>query len=117
MATIDDVKILLMGAGENQDALLNLIIGNTEASLKLRIGAKSVPDELNHVVVEVAIKRFNRLKNEGMSSYGQEGETITFSTDDFNDFADDIDAWLDANATPKTLGTLRFVNPYGGGSQ
>ena len=119
MATLDDVKLLLGFTNADQDDLLNLIISNTEAGLKLRVGGVGeVPPELGHVVTEVAVRRFNRRKNEGMSSYGQEGETITFDdAADFDAFADDIDAWLDQHQQPKSLGTVRFINAYGGGSR
>lgn len=115
---ITDVKTLLGIVDADYDDLLSLIIKNTQSSLKLRIGLKtadSVPDDLAHVVIEVAIRRYNRRKNEGMASYSQEGETITYATADFDDFADDIEAWKEANAKPTSYGAVRFVNAYGGG--
>lgn len=115
--TLADVKTLLGFTDTDRDALLGLIIHNTQQSLKLRVGLKatdSVPADLSHVVIEVAIRRFNRRKNEGMTSYTQEGETVTYGTSDFDDFEDDLEAWKDANAKPTNLGGVRFVNAYGG---
>jgi hypothetical protein len=116
MATLDDVKTLLRIKKNDQDDLLNLIIANTTASLRLRLSlaaSKPIPDELSYIVTEVAVRRFNRLHNEGMKSYGQEGESITFDSNDFDAFADDIDQWKDANAQVKTLGHVTFLNGHG----
>lgn len=117
MATLDDVKTLLRINNNDQDDLLNLIITNTTASLRLKLSLaapKPIPDELSYIVTEVAVRRFNRLHNEGMKSYGQEGESITFDSNDFDAFADDMDQWKDANAQAKTLGSVTLLNGYGG---
>ncbi len=56
----------------------------------------------------MAVKRYNRLANEGMSSYTQEGQSITFSANDFDEFANDIDAWKDENGV-KDNNSGRFL--------
>ena len=97
----------------NQDDLLDVIIENTEQALCFKLSADEVPKELNYVLVEVAIKRFNRLKNEGMTSYSQEGESITFNSSDFDDFNSDIQQWrADNNKNERSLGKVHFINPY-----
>jgi hypothetical protein len=116
MATLNDIKTLLRIKENNQDDLLNLIIANTTASLRLKLSLaapKPIPDELSYIVTEVAVRRFNRLHNEGMKSYGQEGESITFDNNDFDAFADDIVQWKDTNAQVKTLGHVTFLNGHG----
>lgn len=118
--TLMDLKTLIGLEGDSsQDALLKLIIKNTTAQLrtKLHLGpGKPIPEELGYILTEVAVRRYNRRSNEGMASYGQEGETITFNADDFADFAADIAGWLDDNKPEEaaTLGRVRFLNPYGG---
>lgn len=95
----------------SKDNLLNLIVANTEASLKVKLHKKAtekVPDELNYILLEVAVRRFNRLKNEGMANYSQEGETITFNSNDFDDFKDDINKYLIDNKV-QSRGVARFI--------
>lgn len=95
----------------SKDNLLNLIVANTEASLKVKLHKKAtekVPDELNYILLEVAVRRFNRLKNEGMANYSQEGETITFNSNDFDDFKDDINKYLIDNEV-QSRGVARFI--------
>ena len=107
------IKTLLGLKDNNQDDLLDVIIENTEQALCFNLSADEVPKELNYVLVEVAIKRFNRLKNEGMTSYSQEGESITFNSSDFNDFNSDIQQWrADNNKNERSLGKVHFINPY-----
>lgn len=102
----------------SKDNLLNLIVANTEASLKVKLHKKAtekVPDELNYILLEVAVRRFNRLKNEGMANYSQEGESITFNSNDFDDFKDDITDWLaDEEDKPTALGHVSFISGYSG---
>lgn len=114
---LDDLKVMLGLTGNDQDALLKLIVKQTEAALQFKLGTQSVPEELQWIELEVCISRFNRLKNEGMTSYSQEGESITFKTSDFDDFADDINEWRRQHQKDtKSLGHVAFINPYGGDS-
>ena len=113
MEVIDKIKTLLGLKDNDQDNLLNVIIENTEQALCFKLSVDEVPKELDYVLVEVAIKRFNRLKNEGMTSYSQEGESITFNSSDFNDFNSNIQQWrADNNKNERSLGKVHFINPY-----
>jgi hypothetical protein len=94
------------------DGVLKLIIDNTELQLKVKLSlfddSAQVPYELSYIPLQVEVKRFNRLKNEGMTSFTQEGESITFNDNDFDEFQDDISAWkTQHNAT-----VLKAIDPY-----
>lgn len=120
MEDLANLKKLLMLKKDDvsKDELLQLILDNTSASLKIKLHRKAsgaVPDELNYILLEVAVRRFNRLKNEGMANYSQEGESITFNSDDFDDFKDDIVDWLaDQEDKPTSLGKVSFISGYSG---
>lgn len=113
---LDEVKTMLGLKKDDQDDLLKLIIKNTTASLRVKLALKKgdgIPEELGYIVTEVSIRRFNRLNNEGMSNYSQEGESITYQSTDFDDFAADIDDYKSQkNIASKSLGTLHVLNPY-----
>ncbi|MDY3702785.1 MAG: phage head-tail connector protein [Limosilactobacillus coleohominis] len=121
MATLDDLKTMLTLKSDQQDGILNLIIGNTEQALRFKLElntGEKLPPELSYIELEVCVRRFNRLKNEGMTSYSQEGESITFNSSDFDDFMDDINLWKRRHGRDvKTLGKLQFFNPYRGDSR
>ena len=106
MAVIDDVKALL--GIEDEDNKLNVIITLTENRLKALLGQKEVPSELEYIVTEVSIARFNRIGSEGLSGHTVEGEALTFKDNDFDQYADDIQTWRDAQSD-QDIGRIRFL--------
>lgn len=115
---LDDLKTMLQLSTEKMDGVLNLIIKNTVAQARFKLGLineEEFPSELAYIPMEVCVRRYNRLKNEGMSSYSQEGESITFNSSDFDDFMDDIAEWRKKREV-KSLGKIQFINPYAGDS-
>lgn len=112
---LSDLKTMLGLTTSNSDDVLNLIINNTMQALRFKLGlnaSDAFPSELDWVALEVCVRRFNRLKNEGMSSYSQEGESITFQSDDFNDFQKDIDEWKANNNSKHVKPKAQFINPF-----
>lgn len=105
MATLDKVKSLL-GNPTDVDDKLNTIIELTESRFKILINTDTIPDNLDYVVTEVSIKRFNRIGSEGLSSHSVEGESLSFSDDDFSQYKPDIRAYLESQKSD--LATLRF---------
>ena len=119
--SIENLKTMLQLTTDKQDDLLNLIIENTEQALRFKLSLETkevIPDELSFIALEVCVRRYNRLANEGMASYSQEGQSITFNSSDFDDFIDDINAWREQNGkNVKSLGHVQFFNPYRGDSR
>ena len=114
--TLADLKTMMEIKSDTQDDVLNLIISNTTKALRFKLDLKpteAFPDELSYIALEVCVRRYNRRKNEGMTSYEQEGQSFTFKSTDFDDFADDINDWKDANGKNATsLGTVSFISGY-----
>lgn len=110
---LSDLKTMLQIKDNKRDDVLKLIIKNTTSALSFKLGLKAdsnVPSELDFILLEVAVKRYNRLANEGMSSYSQEGQSITFSTNDFDEFASDIANWKDENSVKdNNSGAFLFI--------
>lgn len=113
---LTELKTMLGLADDTRDALLSLIIKTTVQALRFKLAlapSEPFPSDLSYIALEVCVKRFNRLKNEGMTSYSQEGESITFNSNDFDDFQADIDAWKERNGkNAQTLGRGFFFDPY-----
>ncbi|MFK3494434.1 phage head-tail connector protein [Staphylococcus aureus] len=93
MATKENIKVLLGLKDSKQDGLLDIIIKNTESRLlsKLPFNIKKVPDNLSFIVEEVAVKRYNRIGSEGMTTESVEGRTNTFQANDFDEYQSIID--------------------------
>lgn len=106
---LENLKLLLGITDNGQDDRLNYLISSVSERLCILLGgAGGVPDELEYVVVEVAAIRFNRIGSEGYSSHTVEGESISFSDDDFAGYANEIQAYINAQDDNKT-GKVRFI--------
>ena len=114
--TLADLKTMMEIKTDAQDDVLNLIITNTTKALRFKLDLKPTedfPEELSYIALEVCVRRYNRRKNEGMTSYEQEGQSFTFKSNDFDDFAHDINDWKEANGkNAKSLGTVSFISGY-----
>ena len=108
---LNDLKILLDIAEEDVDfdKKLELIIGNAGKQVLsyLPAGTKEVPPELEYIVCELAVIRFNRLGNEGLVSFSQEGESITYG-DDIAPYLSAIQEW-NKRQKDNTKGRVRFL--------
>lgn len=106
------LKIALQLKDDSQDDLLALYLADATDFLKLRLSladTDELPAQMQAIVRDVAVKKFNRFKNEGMQSYSQEGESITFASDDFADFEAEIEQWKhDHNGVNRG----EWINPY-----
>lgn len=102
---LDNLKKML---GTEDTALLQLIVSNVTARLKVLLGGIEPPDEMDYIVFEVSVKRFNRIGSEGMTSHTVEGESTNYADDDFAEYSDDIQAFLDTQKNT-TRGKVRFI--------
>lgn len=101
----------LLGITESDpetDKKLMWILESSKARLKLLLGGIEPPEELNHIIVEVSIIRFNRIGSEGLTSHTVEGESQTWNEDDFSGFEDEIESFLDAQKETRK-GRVRFL--------
>lgn len=105
---LEKLKIMLSIEENDIDEKLRLIIANTTSRLKLLLGGIDPPEEMDHIVLEVSIIRFNRIGSEGMESHSVEGESSSYVSDDFSDFTDEIQAFLDKQKNG-TRGKVRFL--------
>ncbi|HFM9393702.1 phage head-tail connector protein [Enterococcus faecium] len=88
MMIADDIKKLLKGT---LDEKLEVIERRTNERMKILLNTQEVPKEFETVVYEVSLKRFNRIGQEGMQSYSQEGLSMAFPDSDFSEYQNEID--------------------------
>ena len=109
--SLEDVKTLVKG----DEAQLQVIYRQTEKRLlsRLKLSLKEllvIPDELDYVVDEATIARFNRIGSEGMSSESVEGRSANYNENYFADFEADIQGYIDSNTeSDSTRGKVRFL--------
>lgn len=107
---LKDLKVLL-GITEDdtsQDPKLNLILSGTRSRLKALLGGQEPPEELEYIITDVAIIRFNKIGSEGMTSHSVEGESLSFADNDFAGYMDDIQAYIDSQEEARK-GRVRFL--------
>lgn len=107
---LEDIKELL-GISESDitmDTRLTIILNATKNRLKVLLGGLEVPEDLNYIVTDVSIMRFNRIGSEGLSSHSVEGESQSFANNDFEPYMDDIQSYLNAQQEA-TKGKVRFL--------
>lgn len=107
---LENLKILL-GIAEDDETLdqkLKLIISSTTNRLKALLGGQEPPEELEYIITDVSVIRFNKIGSEGLSSHTVEGESLSFSEDDFSGYKDDIQTWLN-NQKEAKKGRVRFL--------
>ena len=108
--SLQDVTILL----GTQDARVDVIYSKTEQRLLSRLKRSlpeltAVPNDLDYIVDEVAIARFNRIGSEGMASESMDGHSATYDSSDFNAFERDIVDYINAHAPGVKKGKVRFL--------
>lgn len=91
--TLENIKTLLGITDSEQDDLLTTIQTLVTSQLSFLIEKEEVPATLDFIVTEVSIIRYNRRKNEGMTSYSQDGESISYAKNDFDSYMDIINQY------------------------
>lgn len=105
MTILNDVKKLLSGTPDEQ---LAVIERRTEERLISLLGVLEVPTTFEYVLYEVTLKRFNRIGNEGMTSVGQEGLSMSFPDSDFDEYSQEFEDFRIKNDIDSKRGRFRL---------
>lgn len=100
MEIIETIKLLL-GVDDTKDDMLIEIINLTSSKILSYIKESSVPKTLNWIVIEMAIKRYNRIGSEGMKSENVDGSSVTYEEDELLNYYPYLDEY---NSTHKKKG-------------
>lgn len=107
---LDNLKELLGISADDcdLDKKLNLLLKFAGQRLKSLLGGIEPPAELEYIIIEVSVIRFNRIGSEGLASHTVEGESLAFTEDDFAGFKGEIQAFLDSMKESRK-GKVRFL--------
>lgn len=109
---LEDLKRMLGLSGQEDEELdkkLNWILDTTKARLKVLLGGIDPENDLDYIVTEVSIVRYNRIGSEGTQSHTVEGESTSFLSSDFDPYMDDIQAYKDMKNIDISKGGIRWV--------
>ena len=102
----------MLGIEEADTALdkrLEWIIMTTKARLSVLLGGIDFGEDLDYIIVEVSIIRFNRIGSEGTTSHSVEGESRSFSDSDFEAYKDDILAYKESKSIDSSKGGILWA--------
>ena len=99
---LNRIKLLLgLDNDTDRDELLKLLISLVIERLTAKLGGITPPVSLDYIIIDVVVSRFNRIGSEGLTSHSVEGESLTFSDDDFAKFESDIQDYLNSLKSSK----------------
>ena len=115
---MEDIKLLLGIQDNLQDALLTLVIDDSQQRIlttlnqfATRNGTEpigAIPDEFTYIHRDVAIKRFNKRNSEGAKSDSEEGRSYTWESSYLDEYLD----LFNEHTKPKIragMGVVRFI--------
>jgi len=111
MSLLDIKRLLGLADVPDRDEDLELIASLVASQLKIRLGITTdVPPELDYIVTEVSVIRFNRISSEGKSAETKEGYSANYDGSDlFAAYAADIQNYLAQTAATPDERKLRFI--------
>ena len=95
---VNRIKVLL-GVTENEE-LINEIIELTKDKILNYINETELPKELEFVLVELAIQRYNRIGSEGIASESVDGKSVSYD-DDFEVYKPHLNFYMLKNNISK----------------
>lgn len=109
---LEDLKRMLGLIDQEDNGLdekLNWILDTTRDRLKVLLGGIDPGNDLDYIITEVSIVRYNRIGSEGFQSHTVEGESVGFLSSDFDAYMDDIQAYKDAKNIDVSKGGIRWI--------
>lgn len=88
---------------------LEWIINATRARLSVLLGGIEFGTDLNYIIVEVSIVRFNRIGSEGTKTHTVEGESMSFRDSDFDEYKEDIQAYKESKNIDRAKGGILWA--------
>ena len=95
---LNRMKVLL-GITDNDELLLE-ILDITKSKILNYINEAEFPFELEFVLIELAIQRYNKIGSEGVASESIDGRTTSYE-DDFESYKRYLDDYMSRNNTSK----------------
>ena len=89
----------LLGVTDN-DELIYEITELTKSKILNYINETELPSELEFVLLELSIQRYNRIGSEGISSESVDGKSVSYE-DDFESYKQYLDDYMSRNNTSK----------------
>ena len=97
---LNRIKVLLGISSNDNEELLIEIIEITKSKILNYINKTELPMELEFVLIELSIQRYNRIGSEGISSENVDGKSVSYD-DDFIGYKHYLDDYISRNSIQK----------------
>ena len=97
---LNRIKVLLGISNNDNEELLIEIVELTKSKILNYINQSELPMELEFVLIELAIQRYNKIGSEGVASESIDGRTTSYE-DDFESYKQYLDDYMSRNNTSK----------------
>lgn len=114
MSLLEEVKTFKGINDDLQDNLIDLIISESQQRILGYINIKrdepllKVPEEIEYIVRDVSIKRYNKLNSEGATSDSEEGRSFSWETSYLHGYEDVLNKYRD-NEDGSRRGSFSFI--------
>ena len=94
---LNRIKTLLeLGYDNDNDGLIYEIVEITKAKILNYINEKELPKELEFILIELAVERFNKIGSEGIASESIDGKNVSYD-DSFENYKLYLDDYIFRN--------------------
>ena len=108
--SLQDTKTLLGVDNERVTIIYEQIEGRLLRRLQKHLpDTLTIPEELDYIVTECAIARYNRIGSEGMDSESMDGHSASYVDKDLSDYEDEILDYLSDDADGSKKGVVKFL--------
>lgn len=105
---LDDIKVLLNLQDDDMLELLKVVLRQAEGRVLAYIGEIVYPQELEWILTEIAVRRYNSIGSEGIHSELNEGIQYIYERNMLDEFKEELDHWKRTN-NPSTLGKFKMI--------
>ena len=92
---LDEIKISLELSSFDKDELLLSLISRSTRQVLNYIKEDKMPGELEYIVIELVIARYNRIGSEGLNSENSDGVSFSYNNNVLDNFKNDLDKYID----------------------
>ena len=97
---LNRVKVLLGISNNDNEELLREIIEITKSKILSYVNEAELPKELEFVLVELSIQRYNKIGSEGIASESIDGKSVSYEAD-FEGYKHYLDDYISKNSISK----------------
>lgn len=96
---LEEIKMSLGISSPDKDGLLTSLISRCSQPVINYIQETVIPPELEYIVIELAIARYNRIGSEGLKSENTDGVSFSYNDNLMDNYKYDLDIWIKKNST------------------